>query len=147
MRPFRPIARVIIIDAGRIVLLERHRQGRHYFVFPGGGIDPGETPEQAAIREAHEETGLEVVLERLAAQTTFHGSPQYFFLARPVGGVLGSGDGPEFSQPPSEQSGTYAPCWVNLADLPHLTVLPASVAQLAAQYPSCPEQVMVFEEE
>jgi 8-oxo-dGTP pyrophosphatase MutT (NUDIX family) len=34
--------------------------------FPGGGCDPGETPWQAALREAHEEVGLDPALARVA---------------------------------------------------------------------------------
>lgn len=45
------------------VLLQRRAEGmRHHagqIAFPGGGIDPGETPEMAAVREAHEETGID----------------------------------------------------------------------------------------
>lgn len=45
------------------VLLQRRSDGmRHHpgqIAFPGGGIDPGETAAEAAVREAHEETGLD----------------------------------------------------------------------------------------
>ena len=33
--------------------------------FPGGGAEAGETPEEAAVRELHEETGVEVSVEEL----------------------------------------------------------------------------------
>lgn len=35
---------------------------------PGGGVQPGETPRQAAVREAFEETGYRVALRDAAAQ-------------------------------------------------------------------------------
>ena len=45
-----------------ILLIERAHHMRSHpaqIAFPGGGIDPGETPRQAALREAEEETGLD----------------------------------------------------------------------------------------
>jgi 8-oxo-dGTP diphosphatase len=50
------------------VLLLRHREhktGRSYWLFPGGGIEDGETEEQCVVREMFEETGLTVNVERL----------------------------------------------------------------------------------
>lgn len=144
MKNPRPVARVIIIENNQIALLERHKQGEHYFVFPGGGIDPGETPEQAAIREAREETGLEIVLDRLVAEVNFRGNRQYFYLARPVGGVIGTGNGPEMSQPPSAKSGSYLARWITLDELSNLLVLPIEVATLACQHPDWPQDCLYF---
>ena len=47
-----------------IVLIER-RNPPYGWAFPGGFVDVGESVEQAAVREAREETGLEVVLTSL----------------------------------------------------------------------------------
>lgn len=55
----KPGVGVIVRDAqGRILLERRSDNGR--FGLPGGGVDPGETWEQAAVREVLEETGLVV---------------------------------------------------------------------------------------
>ena len=49
-------AGVVLIEDGQIALIERYRADKHYYVFPGGGADVDETPEQAAIREMEEES-------------------------------------------------------------------------------------------
>lgn len=40
------------------------------WVFPGGGVDPGETPAEAVLREIHEETGLEAEIVRQVGEYT-----------------------------------------------------------------------------
>ena len=59
---FRPAARVLLIDDSDRVLLMRvttpDRPDIRLWITPGGGLDPDETREDAALRELYEETGL-----------------------------------------------------------------------------------------
>ena len=82
-------AGVVLVENGKVALIERHRAGRHYYVFPGGGVDEGETTEQAAIREVEEETGLQVTLERKLAEIYFGLSEQVYYLAERLDGKFG----------------------------------------------------------
>ena len=55
------IATAIIANGGKVLMIRRREQeGKLLWAFPGGGIEAGETPEQAAVRETAEEVGLEV---------------------------------------------------------------------------------------
>lgn len=60
----RRAARVLLVDpAGRALLLlgsDPARPGTSWWFTPGGGLDAGETPAQAAARELFEEVGLRV---------------------------------------------------------------------------------------
>ena len=57
----RDSARSIIIRDGRIAMI--HSQKYDYYKFPGGGIENGENPVEAMIRETQEEAGLMVLPE------------------------------------------------------------------------------------
>lgn len=59
--PDRPAAFAIVENAGKIALVHvTFEGGGGRTDLPGGGVDPGETPEQAAAREFGEEAGLVV---------------------------------------------------------------------------------------
>ena len=60
------VGAVIADGAGRLLLILRgHEPGKGLWSIPGGRIEPGETDEQAVIREVREETGLTVTCGRL----------------------------------------------------------------------------------
>lgn len=56
--PF-PTVDIIIRNGDRVLLIERRNEPSGW-ALPGGFVDYGETLETAAVREAHEETGLEL---------------------------------------------------------------------------------------
>ncbi len=120
---------IILIEDNQLALIERHRQGNHYFSFPGGGVDEGESPQQAAIREAQEELGILVEIKQKVAEVIFDGHLQYYFLAHKISGEFGSGTGEEYGEY-NPAYGTYQPVWMPLADLPSHTVLPRQLAGL-----------------
>ena len=129
----RTRAGIILIEDGKVALIERHRAGLDYFVFPGGGVDEGETPEQAAVREAMEELGVEVAIKQKVAVIHFGQSTQIYFLAERIGGEFGSGTGEEYtdSDPNDPEEGIYIPVWMTIDELPqHEKVFPTDVAAL-----------------
>ena len=57
------VAAVITDQEGNILLQEK--SGGESWSLPAGGIEPGESPDEAIIREVLEETGLHVIVERV----------------------------------------------------------------------------------
>jgi 8-oxo-dGTP pyrophosphatase MutT (NUDIX family) len=87
-----PAARVLLLDAADRVLLLRWIDPARGLVWvtPGGRIDAGESPEQAARRELHEEVGIAGVelgriLARLRVTTPIRIREETIFLARWTG--------------------------------------------------------------
>jgi ADP-ribose pyrophosphatase YjhB (NUDIX family) len=103
---------VIIIENERVTMIERVREGHTYYLFPGGEVEVGETIEEAAIREACEELGLNVQLGPLVAIVEFRNRDQYYYLASAIGGNFGTGDGEELSSSPESLAGSYRPIWL-----------------------------------
>ena len=73
-----------------------------------------ETHEQAAIREAKEELGLDVQLGRIVVDLVHNGARQVFYLATIVGGEFGTGTGPEMDSDAGSIRGSYTPLWLPL---------------------------------
>ena len=142
-------SRVVLLQDEHVALLWCEEGGETFYCFPGGRLEPGETWEEAAIREAREGLGVEMRLDRLVA--TFHhtnladGEGRYY-LAPAVGGVFGRGDGPEYV--PGLYPGVYVPRWVAISELPALDVRPWHIARaLAAEEFTLTAAVARFREE
>lgn len=119
----RHTARGIILHGDRLLLIERWRPGKHYFSIPGGGIEPGEIPEQTVVREVLEETGCQVGIGRqLYLLRLPDGTEHHIFLCDYISGEPHlPADSPEALQ--RDPGNRFEPCWLPLmalADAPLL---------------------------
>ena len=103
--PYRPCAGVMLANrAGRVFVGQRLDSDADAWQMPQGGIDPGESAEEAAIRELGEETGVHGGLVQIVARSRtehfydlpddlvgrlwggkYRGQRQYWFLMRFMG--------------------------------------------------------------
>jgi ADP-ribose pyrophosphatase YjhB (NUDIX family) len=103
-----PRAAAVVLDAGKVLVIKRYLRrdraddcamceacdaagpdcaGHHYAVLPGGHVEPGETPEDAVLRELEEETTLTATIDRLLWTGTHNRRPAYYFLMTNVEGA------------------------------------------------------------
>jgi 8-oxo-dGTP diphosphatase len=86
------VGAVIRDDAGRLLMILRgHEPGQGLWSIPGGRIEPGETPEQAVVREVREETGLEVSCGPLLGTAELPGLDGAIVNIRDYRALLGQG--------------------------------------------------------
>ncbi len=70
------VAAAVVLDRGRVLLTQR-AEGTHLeglWEFPGGKLEPGESPEEALVRECREECGIEIAVGDIL-EVTFHRYP------------------------------------------------------------------------
>lgn len=116
--PLVTVAAAALIDADRRVLVAERAPG--VWEFPGGKLEPGETPEQALVRELAEELGIETSTACLtpAGFASHHGDERHIllllFACRNWGG-----------EPVGQQGQQVA--WRRVPDLYRLAMTPADV--------------------
>lgn len=78
----------VMDDAGRLLVVRTTYLGPGWML-PGGRVEHGETPERAAVRETREETGIEIVVERLLlVDARRRSGVSFVFGGRATGGEL-----------------------------------------------------------
>src|SRR6266566_6506602 len=100
-------AGIVLLSRDGVAAIERVRDGATYHVLPGGQVEEGESPAEAARREAYEELGVLVKIRGLVAVVHFGDSTQHYFLAEAIGGEFGTGAGLEMGSPAESERGSY----------------------------------------
>ncbi|MBZ0162357.1 MAG: (deoxy)nucleoside triphosphate pyrophosphohydrolase [Notoacmeibacter sp.] len=85
--PLLLVVACALVDSDGRVLLSQRPRGKAMaglWEFPGGKVEPGETPEQAVVRELAEELGIETKVACLAPLTFASHSYESFHLVMPL---------------------------------------------------------------
>ena len=113
----------VIVKDEMLLLIRRVRNGEEYYVFPGGGIERGEVPEEALVREIKEETNLDIKNPKLLFSIAHpkHGD-NYFFLVDEFSRSELKLGGPEAEY--ADKNNQFIPLWIHWSDLDSLILYP-----------------------
>jgi 8-oxo-dGTP diphosphatase len=133
----RTRATALIIKDGSILMIHRFRDGEDYYVLPGGGVEEGEKPEEAVLREVKEETTLDVKLIKhlqtwRSKYREWDNEHQLFFCEYISGEPKLQSDSSEAKKTTEEN--TYKPVWVGIDKLDSLTIYPEHTKEVLADF-------------
>lgn len=133
MTPKRIRAGAIAIRDGKLLLIHRKKQGKEYFVIPGGGVDEGESREDACVRELQEETSLHAEIDAFAFTMEQEQDIQHYFLMK---NILGEAKLTEDSVEAlaSSEENIYTPLWIEGKDLAQCNILPIEAKEWIMMY-------------
>ncbi len=115
----RRAVRAIVVKDDHLLVMHRNKFGKEYYTLIGGGIDMGESHEQALLREVAEETGVQVT-DPVMVIVEEAGQPfgtQYVFLCRYVSGEPQLHIDSEEAKVHALGQNLYTPMWLPLSKL------------------------------
>ena len=116
----------VVLREGKLLVMHRRRGGREYAVLPGGGIEEGESVQDAVLRELREETGLRGRVGALLPVPVDAESPALYLSVQVDGAELELG-GPEKER--ADEQNVYRPAWVPLAEVDGLDLVPEGACE------------------
>lgn len=121
----------IIHKDGSYLFMKRVKNGKTFYAVIGGRPEGNESPEETAIREVQEESGLTITLKSdtvficdAGMESGYYKAPEYFFWANTIEGTpqLG-GEELEFNN----SNNSYELVWIPEKNLASIKLLPSSI--------------------
>jgi 8-oxo-dGTP diphosphatase len=144
----RKAARAIVVKDDALLVMHRNKFGEQYYALVGGAIKPGESAEQAALREVREETSLAIANPRLVfiEQPGEPFGTQYIFLCDYQTGAVALPPESEEAKIHALGSNLYEPMWLPVKQLPDVPFLSTNLKRaivhgLLRGFPQQPERL------
>lgn len=118
----------IVIKDGAVLLIHRITPEKEYWTFPGGGVEAGETPAEAVVRELEEETTLHALRGPLLYTHIYDDGDEEFFWR--CNYVCGEARLPESAEEYARMYAGldhYEPIWLPLDRLSHTLIYPLEI--------------------
>ena len=112
----RVSARAIILQNKKVLLIHRFKEGIEYYVIPGGGVEPDETPDETVKREIMEELSLDITINTIIENYTNKDNSVIYYLVTSFKGNV-SINGPEKIKMQEDPTNRYIPEWVNIDNI------------------------------
>ena len=126
-------AAAIVIKDNKILLMFRRKNGKEYYVLPGGGVEDNESVENATLRELLEETSIKAKIKKLLYEHHYtDDGDQYYFLCDYVSGKAMLGKGVEKERMDNHLE-IYKPEWVKLLNLKSILLYPLEIRDWVIQ--------------
>lgn len=120
----RVCARGITFINDNVLFIERHKKEKeeilHYFTIPGGGVDEGESYEDAAVRETFEETCIKTEIVKFLEKEEYENGIVYWYLLKYISGTPQLG-GEELERNCSDNH--YKVVLIKYSDIDELNIL------------------------
>ncbi len=131
----RKRAAAIIIINDQFLMMKRIKQSKEYYVFIGGGVEEGESVENAVVREVKEETSCDIQVGELVLE--LHRTDwkedqlEYYFITSWIQGTPVLGGEEKEKQTLDDQ---FFPVWISIDQFKQFTVHPKEAKDKVLEY-------------
>ncbi|MEG0022121.1 MAG: NUDIX domain-containing protein [Bacilli bacterium] len=123
----RRCVRGIVIKNDEIFFIHRIKNNEEYYVFPGGGIEYGETDIEGLNRELMEEIGTIVEPVKALYNIEQEDRIEKFILCKYISGDFNDANGPEWTSEEYKSHGSYEQVSIKISELSKYNIVPEKI--------------------